>query len=311
MKYFIRRFIQLIFVMLAATFFTFAMAYLAPSDPAEMVLISHDTLPTKEALENLREEMGLNESFVQQYGNWLSHILQGDLGQSYTTGEPVLEKCLPRLGITIKLASVSFVLLVVVSFSLGVLSATKKGKWIDYGIRLFSFSAISMPSFWLGMLLIYFFAVKCQWFEITGEQTLSNMILPGLSLSIPLMGRYIRIIRTAVLDEYSKDYVLGERSRGASEWSILMRNVLPNSLLSIVTLLGLSAAVLLGGTVIIESIFSWQGLGTLTLQAITNRDYPILQAYVLFMSATYVSINFVVDMISQGIDPKLRETTEY
>lgn len=305
--YFFKRIIQLMVVMFAASFFTFVMTYMAPGDPAEMLLKAHDTIPTEEALEAMRADMGLNQPFLVQYGNWLKGVLKGDLGESYSTGEPVFEKAIPRLGMTVKLAVVAFALLVVISFIFGLLSAVHKGKIADYLIRFLSFGAISIPSFWLGLILIYVFVVRLQWFRITEQDTLKSVILPALTLSIPLMGRYIRIIRTAVLDEYSKDYVAGERARGAGEMSILIRNVLPNSVLSILTLLGLSAALLLGGTVIVENIFSWQGLGAMALQAITYRDYPVLQAYVLFMSVIYVGVNFLVDIVSQLLDPRLRE----
>ncbi len=306
-SYFLRRFFQLILVMLAASFCTFAMAYLAPSDPAEMTLRAHDVMPTKETLDNLREEMGLNDSFLVQYGRWLNHVIHGDLGVSYVSGESVWEKAIPKLGKTVTLAGLAFVLLAMSSFILGTASALRKGRISDYLIRLFSFSAISIPSFWLGLILIYYFVVKLKWVHIASVDGSENPILPALTLAIPLMGRYIRIIRTAILEEYTRDYVMGERSRGASEYEILWVHVLPNALLSIITLLGLSAALLLGGTVIVENIFSWQGLGAMALQAITYRDYPVLQAYVLLMSMIYVATNFIVDVSTQLLDPRLRE----
>lgn len=307
MNYFIKKASQLITVLIVASFFTFAMSYFAPGDPAEMKLKAHDIIPTEARLNELRSEMGLDDSFFVQYTRWISGVLKGDLGESYISGEPVIVKVIPRLNLTLKLATFSFALLLTFSFSLGILSAIYKGSFVDYFIRFISFAAISMPSFWLGMLLIYYFSVKLQIFKITAEPSLSNMLLPALTLSIPLMGRYIRVIRTAILEEYSQNYVIGEKSRGGGKWSVLFKNILPNAIVSIITLLGLSAALLLGGTVIVESIFSWQGLGSMALEAITYRDYPVLQSYVLFMSVIYVLVNFTVDIVSQAVDPRLRE----
>lgn len=307
MNYFIKKASQLITVLIVASFFTFAMSYFAPGDPAEMKLKAHDIIPTEARLNELRSEMGLDDSFFVQYTRWISGVLKGDLGESYISGEPVIVKVIPRLNLTLKLAIFSFALLLTFSFSLGILSAIYKGSFVDYFIRFISFAAISMPSFWLGMLLIYYFSVKLQIFKITAEPSLSNMLLPALTLSIPLMGRYIRVIRTAILEEYSQNYVIGEKSRGGGKWSVLFKNILPNAIVSIITLLGLSAALLLGGTVIVESIFSWQGLGSMALEAITYRDYPVLQSYVLFMSVIYVLVNFTVDIVSQAVDPRLRE----
>ncbi|TCO76869.1 nickel ABC transporter permease [Marinisporobacter balticus] len=304
-NYLFRRMLQLMIVMILASFLTFGLTYISPSDPAEMILTSHDIVPTEELLEQTREEMGLNDPFIVQYGNWLKNLLSGDFGYSYSTRGPVADILAQRLYMTVRLALVSLLFLIVFSLSLGILSSIKKNTVVDIMIRGISFVGISIPTFWLGLILIYLFVVKCHWFKITDPNAIESVILPALTLSIPLIGRYIRQIRAAILEQYSQDYVVGARARGIRESKIIIKHILPNALMGIVTLLGLSVAVLLGGTVIVENIFSWPGLGSMALTAITYRDYPLLQSYVIFMTLIYVSINFIVDITIQTLDPRV------
>ncbi len=304
--YVIRRILQLLMVMLGASFLTFGLTYLSPSDPAEMMLTSHDIVPTVELLEKTREEMGLNDPFLVQYGNWLSNLLKGDLGYSYSSREDVTDVLPKRIGMTVRLALAALLCLVLCSLLLGIVSAIKKSHFIDYIIRGLSFVGISIPAFWLGLLLMYVFVVKVRWFKITDPYAFESVILPALTLAIPLIGRYTRQIRAAVLEQFSQDYAVGARARGIKEREIILKHVLPNAMMGIITLLGLSIAFLLGGTVFVENIFSWPGLGTMALEAITYRDYPLLQAYVLFMALIYVSINFLVDISTQALDPRMR-----
>lgn len=304
-SYLFKRVLQLLIVILLASFLTFSLTYISPSDPAEMMLTSHDVIPTEELLEKTREEMGLNDPFIVQYGNWLKDLLTGDLGYSYSTRESVANVLSQRISMTVRLAIVALLFLIVFSLTLGILSAIKKNKLLDYIIRGISFVGISIPVFWLGLILIYIFVVKFHWFKLTDQYSPKSVILPALTLSITLIGRYIRQIRAAILEEYTKDYVIGARARGIREIEIIMKHILPNALLGVITLLGLSIALLLGGTVIVENIFSWPGLGSMALQAITYRDYPLLQSYVIFMALIYVSINFIVDIITQALDPRV------
>lgn len=300
-----KRSLQLLVVMLLASFLTFSLSFITPSDPAEIMLTSRDVIPTAELLEKTREEMGLNEPFIVQYGNWLSNLVTGDFGYSYSTRGPVADVLGQRMFMTIKLAALALLFLIVFSLLFGVLSAVKHNTWVDYIIRAFSLVGISIPGFWLGLLLIYYFVVKLNWFKITDPTAYSSVVLPALTLSIPLIGRYTRQIRAAVLDQYSQDFVIGARARGIKERTILLRHVLPNALIGILTLLGLSIAVLLGGTVIVESVFAWPGLGSMALESITYRDYPLLQAYVVFMVFIYVTINFAVDIATQLLNPRV------
>ncbi|SHK17067.1 peptide/nickel transport system permease protein [Geosporobacter subterraneus DSM 17957] len=306
MKYYLlKRIVQLMVVMLLATFLTFGLTYISPSDPAEMMLTSRDVIPTEELLEKTREEMGLKDPFILQYGNWLKRLLRGDLGYSYSKRESVAEVLPQRIFMTTRLALAALLILVVFSLGLGILSAIQKSKLADYIIRGFSFVGISIPSFWLGLILIYIFVVKNRWFRITDPYAHKSIILPAMTLAIPLIGRYVRQIRAAILEQYSQDYVVGARARGIREGEIIIHHILPNALLGIITLIGLSTAALLGGTVIVENIFTWPGLGSMALEAITYRDYPLLQAYVIFMVWIYVSINFIVDIMTQALDPRV------
>lgn len=303
---FIRRALQAFAVLIAASFITFGLTYLSPSDPAEMMLTSNDMIPTEELLEKTREEMGLKDPFIVQYGRWLHETAKGDLGYSYSTRTEVRDVIGPRVAMTVRLAMAAVGMLVMVSVLLGIIAAIWKDHLIDKVIRGISLIGISIPGFWMGMMLIFIFVVKYKFFKITDPHAPTSVILPAVTLAIPLSGRYIRQIRASVLEQFSEHYVIGARARGLKERDIIAKEVLPNAMLSIITLLGLSVAMLLGGTVIVERIFAWPGLGTMAIDAITYRDYPLLQAYVIFMTIIYVGVNFLVDVVSELIDPRLR-----
>ncbi len=303
----LRKLIQLLVVMLLATFITFGLIYLSPSDPAEMLLTAHETAPSEELLEQTREKMGLNDPYLVQYGRWLLKVVKGDLGESYRYEKKVVDILKPRMKMTIRLAFSAFFLLTLFATSLGIFAAIRRGKLLDYVIRTFALIAISIPEFWLGMLLIYIFAIKLHWFKITDPYALKSVVLPAFTLAIPLIGRYIRLVRAAVLEELTASYVQGAVSRGLLRWVIILKHVLPNALKNIMTLLGLSLAALLGYTVIVETIFTWPGLGTMVIEAITFRDYPVIQGYVLIMTVIYVGVNFIVDILSNILDPRSQQ----
>ncbi|MCC5909374.1 MAG: ABC transporter permease [Clostridiaceae bacterium] len=304
-KYIFRRFLQVLLVILGATFLTFTLTYISPGDAAEILLTAHDTVPTEEVLERTREEMGLNDPFMLQYGRWLKGLSQGDLGISYRAKVPVMDVLAQRIPMTVKLSITALCFLVFFSLLLGILSAIYQNRFFDYIIRLLSFFGISIPSFWLGLLLIYWFVVKMRYFTITNPNELKSILLPAITLTIPLVGRYTRQIRASVLEELSQDYVLGARARGTKEIKIIFQHVLPNAIIGIITLFGMSIAALLSGTVIVENVFLWPGLGSMALEAIEYRDYPLLQGYVIFMSIVYVALNFVVEIVTQYLDPRV------
>lgn len=309
-KFIVQRLVQLLIVLVGISIITYSLVYLSPSDPAEIQLLSNDVIPTEEALEALREEMGLNDPFLVQYMNWLTDLLLGDLGYSYHFHDDVIHVFLEKLPLTVLLASTAFVIFIVGSLVLGMLSAVYQNRWIDYVIRLVSFIGISVPGFWLGLILLYVFAVKMNVLPVTYTGEWHNVILPAVTLACPLIGKYTRLIRAEVLEQCRSDYVVGARMNGTSSWHVMLQYVLPNAIINLVPLIGLSVAALLGGTVIVESIFSWNGIGKMALDAVTYRDYNMLQAYVLFMTIIYVVINFIVDIAVRMLDPRLARNEE-
>lgn len=305
-RYILKRLLQLVVVLLGVTFLTFMITQATPSDAAEMKYVSMGMMPSTELLEKTREEMGLNDPVLIQYGRWLGNILHGDLGESSKFGESVWTQMTRKLPMTLKLAGVSLIVVIVFSFPLGILSAVKKNKVADYMIRFLSFFGVSMPNFWLALLLMYIFAVRLGWFKVVSTNSVQGMILPVATLTIPMISSYARQIRAALLEELNANYVIGARARGIPERRIIWGHVLPNAILPIVTLLGLSVGHLLGGAAIIETIFSWQGIGNMVVEAIRVRDYPLIQGYVIWMAIIYVTVNLIVDIAYRLLDPQIR-----
>ena len=305
-RYILKRLLQLVVVLLGVTFLTFMITQATPSDAAEMKYVSMGMMPSAELLEKTREEMGLNDPVLIQYGRWLGNVLHGDLGESSKFGESVLTQMTRKLPMTLKLAGVSLVAVILISFPLGVLSAVKKNKTADYIIRFLSFFGVSMPNFWLALLLMYIFAVRLGWFKVVSTDSIGGMILPVATLTIPMISSYARQIRAALLEELNANYVIGARARGIPERRIIWGHVLPNAILPIITLLGLSVGHLLGGAAIIETIFSWQGIGNMVVEAIRVRDYPLIQGYVIWMAIIYVTVNLIVDISYRCLDPQIR-----
>ena len=270
-RYILKRLLQLVVVLLGVTFLTFMITQATPSDAAEMKYVSMGMMPSTELLEKTREEMGLNDPVLIQYGRWLGNVLHGDLGESSKFGESVWTQMTRKLPMTLKLAGVSLIVVIVFSFPLGILSAVKKNKVADYMIRFLSFFGVSMPNFWLALLLMYIFAVRLGWFKVVSTNSVQGMILPVATLTIPMISSYARQIRAALLEELNANYVIGARARGIPERRIIWGHVLPNAILPIVTLLGLSVGHLLGGAAIIETIFSWQGISNMVVEAIVSE----------------------------------------
>ena len=305
-RYILKRLLQLVIVLLGVTFLTFMITQATPSDAAEMKYVSMGMMPSAELLEKTREEMGLNDPVLIQYGRWLGNVLHGDLGESSKFGESVWTQMTRKLPMTLKLAGVSLIVVIVFSFPLGILSAVKKNKVADYMIRFLSFFGVSMPNFWLALLLMYIFAVRLGWFKVVSTDSVQGMILPVATLTIPMISSYARQIRAALLEELNANYVIGARARGIPERRIIWGHVLPNAILPIITLLGLSVGHLLGGAAIIETIFSWQGIGNMVVEAIRVRDYPLIQGYVIWMAIIYVTVNLIVDIAYRLLDPQIR-----
>lgn len=303
-----KRLFQILIVALGISFLTFMITYLAPGDPVRIMYSASGIMPSEELVQEVREEMGLNRPMLVQYFDWLFHCLKGDFGTSYSYSKPVVSVLANRLWPTLKLSLMSMVIMLVVAVPIGMAQATHKNSIVDYALRGITFFGVSMPNFWVGLLLMMFFCVKLKWLPVVcSGGKLKDLILPSVTLAFAMSAKYTRQVRTAILEELSQDYVTGARARGVAEGKILWGNVFPNSLLPLITMLGLSLGSLLGGTAVVEVIFSYPGLGNLAVGAITAYDYPLIQGYVLWISLIYMLVNLLVDISYNYVDPRMRE----
>lgn len=306
-KYIINRFLQLIPILIGITLLSFVLMHSSSMDAVDVMEQNTGGSISDEEKAAIREELGLDRPLPEQYLVWLGGILTGDMGISYVSGQPVFSTFVSKLPATIALAITSVLLTVIISIPLGILSAVKQNRFWDYLIRFLSFIGNSLPNFFVSLLLIYFFSLKLKWFPVMGNaQGWKSIILPTLTLALAMASKYTRQVRATVLEELNKDYVQGARARGIQENKILYFSVLKASMLTIVTLLALSIGSLLGGTAIVESIFMWDGVGKMAVDAITMRDYPVIQAYVIWMAVIYVMVNLVTDIVYCYLDPRIR-----
>lgn len=305
--YAVKRLLQLIPILFAITFLSYGMMRLAGSDVVEQKLENTSGTVSREMIDAAREELGLDKPFIVQYFTWLGNLVRGDMGISYVSNKPVFSTFVSKLPATLLLAAVSILLTVIVSIPLGVWSAVNQNKATDYVIRTASFIGNSLPNFFVSLLLIYLFAIRLNWFPVISRGvSLQSVALPSLTLAIAMSAKYLRQVRATVLDEIGKDYVLGAKARGVKFSTTLMKSVMKASLVTIITLLTISIGSLLGGTAIVESIFMWDGVGKMAVDAINMRDYPIIQAYVMWMAVIYVLVNLVTDLSYRYLDPRIR-----
>ena len=306
-KYVIKRLLQLIPVVLGITFLSFAMMRLAGGDAVTYMYENAGTAVSQEVINEARAEYGLDQPFLVQYGKWLKGMLTGNLGESYVSHQDVAASFAAKLPATLLLAAVSLLFTILIALPLGILSAVKKNRWIDFVIRFFSFIGNSMPGFFAALVLMYFFSIRLGWLPvITSDNVALSLVLPTLTLAISMASKYTRQVRATILEELNKDYVAGARARGVRGSVIIWKNVMKSSMLTIITLLALSIGNLLGGTTIVETIFMWDGVGKMAVDAITMRDYPIIQAYVAWMAIIYVVVNLITDIIYHYLDPRVR-----
>ena len=306
-KYVLRRLLQLIPILLVITFLSFGMMRLAGSDAVLQKMENTGMVVSQEVIDSARAELGLDKPFLTQYFVWLGNLLRGDMGTSYISGQEVFGTFLSKLPATLLLTAVSILLTIVISIPLGVLAAVKQNRFTDYLIRTASFLGNSMPNFFVALLLMYFFSIRLKVFPvIASDMSLSSVALPSFTLAVAMSAKYLRQVRATVLDELSKEYVTGARSRGIKFSVTMTKSVLRASLVTILTLLTLSIGNLLGGTAIVESIFLWDGVGKLAVDAINMRDYPMIQAYVMWMAIIYVCVNLITDLSYRVLDPRIR-----
>ena len=300
---------QMVLVLLGISFITFCLVMLAPGDPVrQMIAGNEDIVVSQVEIDALRHELGLDQPFLMQYLSWLGRMLHGNFGFSFMMKKPVLDAVLEALPATVILALASSVFMLLFAIPLGIYTAVKQNTWADYIIRSFTFAGVSVPNFWMGLMLLWIFALKLNLFPIVGgDVSVENLILPMVTLGVVMASKYTRQVRATVLEELRQDYVMGAQARGFSESHILWKEVLPNALLPLITLLGLAFGSLLGGAAVVEIVFSWPGLGFMVVQAITYRDFQTVQAVVLWIAFMYMAINLVVDLSYNHLDPRLRK----
>ncbi|HJB89629.1 MAG TPA: ABC transporter permease [Candidatus Blautia excrementigallinarum] len=307
LKYIVKRLLQLIPVLIGITFLSFAMMRLAGGDAVTYMYENAGTSVSQEVIDEAKKEYGLDQPFLVQYGRWFAGMITGDMGVSYVSDRDVYDTFVEKLPATIFLMLSSVALTMLISVPLGIISAVRHNRWADYLIRFLSFIGNSMPNFFAALVLMYFLSVKLGWLPvITSENLALSLILPTLTLAVSMAAKYTRQVRATVLEELNKDYVAGAMARGVKGSVIIWRNVMKVSMLTIITLLALSVGSLLGGTTIVETIFMWDGVGKMAVDAITMRDYPIVQAYVAWMAVIYVLVNLVTDIIYHYLDPRVR-----
>ena len=267
---------------------------LAGSDVVEQKMLNTGQVVSDVQLEAAKAELGLDKPFLVQYVTWLNDLLHGDMGVSFVSA-------------TLFLTATSIILTIVISIPLGIISAVYKNRFWDYFIRFFSFIGNSMPNFFVSLVLMYILGIKLRFFPIISrEMSFESVAMPTITLAIAMSAKYLRQVRTTVLDELGKDYIMGAKARGVKFSTTLWKSVMRESLVTIITLLALSIGSLLGGTAIVESIFMWDGVGKMAVDAINMRDYPIIQAYVMWMAIIYVTVNLVTDLSYRLLDPRIR-----
>ena len=306
-KYVIRRLLQLIPILIGITFLSFGMMRLAGGDAVTYMYENAGTAVSQEIIDAARAEYGLDKPFLVQYAAWLGGMLTGDMGESYVSHKDVFDTFVSKLPAPMLLTLSSIILTVLIAVPLGILSAVKHNRWVDYVIRFLSFIGNSMPNFFAALVLMYFLSIRLQIFPvITTDNLALSLVLPTLTLALSMASKYTRQVRATVLEELNKDYVTGARARGVRGSVIIWKSVMKSSMLTIITLLALSIGSLLGGTAIVENIFMWDGVGKLAVDSITMRDYPMIQAYVAWMAMIYVLVNLVTDIIYHFLDPRVR-----
>lgn len=306
-SYIIQRMLLLVPTLIGISVISFSLIFLAPGDPALVVLRGQGVqVVTEENLEQVRLEMGLDKPVSLRYLGWLGDVLRLDFGKSVRTGKTVDELLLTRLPATGELALTSVALALLISLPLGVVTAVKHGSVVDHAGRLFAFVGASMPSFWLSLLLILVFAVKLNWLPALGYGEPEHLFLPALALSLGIAPTYARLLRASMIEVLSQPYVTFARAKGLTERIIVLRHALRNALIPFVTVFGLSVAHVLTGAVVVETIFAWPGVGKLVVDAILTRDFPVVQAFVLLAATFFVLANLLVDLSYLVLDPRIR-----
>jgi len=305
----VRRAIQLIFLLLGISFLVFSSMYIAPGDPATMV---GGPTATESDLVAIRDNLGLNDPFLVQYGRYLGHAVQGDFGYSYQSKQSVSEAIAVRFPNTLKLAVASMIVAIIIGIIAGLISALKHNSWLDVTSTTVALAGISIPNFWLGAILILVFAVNLQWLPVAGLsdpfytwEGIKQLILPAITLGTGSAAMIARMTRSSILEVVKADYVRTARAKGVKEKNVIWIHTLKNAMIPVITVIGLNFGALLGGTIITEKVFAINGVGRLMIDAIAMRDFPMVQASVLLVATLFVVVNLVVDIVYTMIDPRI------
>jgi peptide/nickel transport system permease protein len=304
LKYIARRLIVSIPVLLGLTVIVFSMMHLLPGDPAEVILAQSGARP--EAVARLRLQLGLDQPLPVQYGRFLGGLLRGDLGSSLFTNRPVSEIVAQNLPSTMELAGAAMLLAVLLGTTLGILAAVHQGSWVDHLTMTLAVLSLAMPGFWLALLLIYLFSLYLGWLPSGGQGTWQQLVLPASVLGANSAATIARLVRSSLLEVLQQEYIVTARAKGLRERMVLLRHALKNALVPVITVIGLQFGFLLGGTVVMETVFARQGLGRVAVDAILYKDLPVVQGVVLLVAAIYLVVNLLVDISYAFIDPRIR-----
>ncbi len=302
-KFIFKRVIALIPVIIGVTLIVFFIMSLSPGDPAKMIL-GDEASP--EAVQLLRQEMGLDDPLLVQYGRYMYNAIQGDMGLSYKSKKPVTEEIWARFPNTIKLTLTAITFAVIISLPLGILAAVKQNSFFDGFSMLLALFGVSMPAFWFGLLLILFFSLKLGWFPSSGSESLKSIVLPSIALGFLHMAAIARTTRSSMLEVIRQDYIRTARSKGLSYGAVIRKHALKNALIPTITVVGLQVGVLLGGAVIVETVFAWPGVGRLMVQSIMGRDIPMVMGCIILFATGFTIVNLIVDLLYGFIDPRIR-----
>jgi len=307
LTYVLRRLGLMVFIMLGVSVITFSMMHLVPGDPAEVIAMErYGEEITAETIEHVRRELGLDQPIYVQYSRWLSNVLHGDLGYSHRTDRPVLDEILTRLPATIQLALAGMLVSLIIAIPVGTISATRQYSAADNISMFGALLGVSMPNFWLGLLLIMFFSVHLGWLPVFGRGSIEHLILPAVTLGTGMAAITTRLIRSSILEVLGQDYIRTARAKGLKEKVVIYKHTLKNAMIPVVTIVGLQFASLLEGAVIVEVIFAWPGIGRLLVDSIFARDFMLIQGCILFIAAMFVLVNLLVDISYAYLDPKIR-----
>ena len=302
-RFLIRRLLWSGPVLLGVLTLVFFLIHLIPGDPIDVMLGERAAEADRAAL---RAALHLDDPILTQYGRFLAGVIQGDLGRSLTSQRPVAGLILARYPATLQLAATALLLSLSIALPLGILSAVRPRTTVDAGGLLFSLFGVSMPTFWLGPLLIILFSLKLDWFPVSGRHGIASLVLPALTLGLGMSAILVRMTRSSLLEIFPKEFVLTARAKGLPERRVILRHALRNALIPLLTVVGLQIGALLTGSIITETIFSWPGLGRLTIQAIQSRDYPLVQGCILAIALTYLLVNLLIDLLYAAVDPRVQ-----